>query len=148
MGKIENFKMLINGNWVDSSNKATFPSSNPTTVENWCNITEATVEDVDKSVEASYEAYSKGTWSKMTPTERGNYLRKLADVLASKSEELGKVETIDTGKMLKETKWQAKYISQFFNFYAGCADKVSGETLPIDKPDLFVFTNREPHKSL
>ena len=70
--------------------------------------------------------------------------RKLADILASKSEELGKIETIDTGKMLKETKWQAKYISQFFNFFAGCADKVSGQTLPIDKPDLFVFTNREP----
>ena len=80
----------------------------------------------------------------MTPTERGEHLRKLADILASKSEELGKIETIDTGKMLKETKWQAKYISQFFNFFAGCADKVSGQTLPIDKPDLFVFTNREP----
>lgn len=144
MGKIENFKMLINGDWVDSSNNTTFPSSNPTTGENWCNIPEATEEDVDRAVEAAYEAYSNGPWSKMTPTERGDYLRKLADVLASKSEELGKVETIDTGKMLKETKWQAKYISQFFNFYAGCADKVSGETLPIDKPDLFVFTNREP----
>ena len=45
MGKIENFKMLINGNWVDSSNNTTFPSSNPTTGENWCNIPEATEED-------------------------------------------------------------------------------------------------------
>ena len=80
----------------------------------------------------------------MTPTERGDCLRRLADVLASKSEELGRIETVDTGKMLKETKWQAKYISQFFNFFAGCADKVSGDTLPIDKADLFVFTNREP----
>ncbi|MEM6482828.1 MAG: aldehyde dehydrogenase, partial [Pseudomonadota bacterium] len=52
--------------------------------------------------------------------------------------------TIDTGKMLKETLWQAKYIAEFFHFYAGCADKISGETLPIDKPDLFVFTKREP----
>ena len=38
--------------------------------------------------------------------------------------------------MLKETRWQAKYISEFFQFFAGCADKISGETLPIDKPDL------------
>jgi aldehyde dehydrogenase (NAD+) len=144
MGKIENFKMLINGNWVNSSNGKTFPSSNPTTGENWCNIPEATEADVDQAVETAYEAYSNGPWSKMTPTQRGDSLRRLADVLASKSEELGKIETLDTGKMLKETRWQAKYISQFFNFYAGCADKVSGETLPIDKPDLFVFTNREP----
>ena len=94
MGKIENFKMLINGDWVDSSNNTTFPSSNPTTGENWCNIPEATEEDVDRAVEAAYEAYSNGPWSKMTPTERGDYLRKLADVLASKSEELGKVEKL------------------------------------------------------
>ena len=46
--------------------------------------------------------------------------------------------------MLKETRWQAKYIAEFFQFYAGCADKISGETLPIDKPDMFVFTKREP----
>jgi acyl-CoA reductase-like NAD-dependent aldehyde dehydrogenase len=46
--------------------------------------------------------------------------------------------------MLKETRWQAKYITDFFHFFAGCADKVNGETLPIDKPDMFVFTKREP----
>jgi acyl-CoA reductase-like NAD-dependent aldehyde dehydrogenase len=46
--------------------------------------------------------------------------------------------------MLKETRWQAKYIAEFFHFFAGCADKISGETLPIDKPDMFAFTKREP----
>jgi acyl-CoA reductase-like NAD-dependent aldehyde dehydrogenase len=71
-------------------------------------------------------------------------LRKLAELLADKSEELGRVETIDTGKMLKETRWQAKYIAEFFNFYAGCCDKVMGETLPIDKPDMIAMTLREP----
>ena len=144
MGRLENFKMLIDGEWVSSSDNRTFESENPTTGEGWCIIPEASTADVNKAVDSAYEAFAEGPWSKMTPTERGEYLRKLADILASKSEELGKIETIDTGKMLKETKWQAKYISQFFNFFAGCADKVSGQTLPIDKPDLFVFTNREP----
>ena len=80
----------------------------------------------------------------MAPTQRGHCLRRLADLLAERSEELGTVETRDTGKLLKETRWQAKYIAEFFHFYAGAADKISGETLPIDKPDMFVFTNREP----
>jgi acyl-CoA reductase-like NAD-dependent aldehyde dehydrogenase len=80
----------------------------------------------------------------MTPTERGKCLRRLAALLADESEGLGRTESIDTGKMLKETRWQAKYIAEFFQFYAGCADKISGETLPIDKPDMFVFTKREP----
>ena len=80
----------------------------------------------------------------MTPSERGKCLRKLAELLVEKSEELGRTESIDTGKMLKETRWQAAYIAEFFQFYAGCADKISGETLPIDKSDMFVFTKREP----
>lgn len=57
---------------------------------------------------------------------------------------LGEIETRDTGKMFKETRWQANYIAEFFHFYAGCADKIHGDTLPIDKPDMFVFTHREP----
>lgn len=138
------YKMLINGNWVKSSDGKTFDSKNPTSGAVWCSVPEATEKDVNRAVEAAYDAFESGPWSRMTPTERGDCLRRLADILASKSEELGRIETIDTGKMLKETKWQAKYISQFFNFFAGCADKVSGDTLPIDKADLFVFTNREP----
>ena len=46
--------------------------------------------------------------------------------------------------MFTETRWQAKYIAEFFHFYAGAADKIDGKTLPIDKPDMFVFTDREP----
>lgn len=80
----------------------------------------------------------------MLPTQRGQCLRKLAELLAENSEKLGRIESIDTGKMLKETRWQAKYIAEFFQFYAGCADKIAGDVLPIDKPDMFVFTNREP----
>jgi acyl-CoA reductase-like NAD-dependent aldehyde dehydrogenase len=65
-------------------------------------------------------------------------------LLAANSEKIGRIETRDTGKMFKETRWQANYIAEFLRFYAGAADKLHGETLPIDKPDMFVFTNREP----
>jgi acyl-CoA reductase-like NAD-dependent aldehyde dehydrogenase len=135
---------LINGDWVDSSDGGTFDSVNPTTGEIWSRIPEATEADVNLAVETAHLAFTKGPWSKLTPTERGKCLRKLGDLLAEKSEGLGRTESIDTGKMLKETRWQAKYIADFFHFFAGCADKVNGETLPIDKPDMFVFTKREP----
>ena len=46
--------------------------------------------------------------------------------------------------MLKETRWQAKYIAEFFQFYAAARIRIAGEVLPIDKPDMFVFTDREP----
>ena len=144
MSDIKNYQMLINGDWVDSSDGGTFDSVNPTTGEIWSRIPEATEADVNLAVETAHLAFTKGPWSKLTPTERGKCLRKLGDLLAEKSEGLGRTESIDTGKMLKETRWQAKYIADFFHFFAGCADKVNGETLPIDKPDMFVFTKREP----
>ena len=144
MSDIKNYQMLINGNWVDASDGGTFDSVNPTTGEIWSRIPEATEADVNLAVETAHHSFTKGPWSKLTPTERGKCLRKLGDLLAEQSEGLGRTESIDTGKMLKETRWQAKYIADFFHFFAGCADKVNGETLPIDKPDMFVFTKREP----
>ena len=144
MSNIKHYQMLINGKWVNASNDATFESINPTDGNVWCSVPEATEDDVNAAVLAADHAFNNGLWSTMSPTERGHCLRRLADLLADNSEKLGEIECIDTGKMFKETRWQAQYISEFFHFYAGCADKIHGETLPIDKPDLFVFTNREP----
>ncbi|MBI1386090.1 MAG: aldehyde dehydrogenase family protein [Rhizobiales bacterium] len=144
MSDLQRYQMLIDGEWVGASDGRTFESVNPTTGEPWALIPEATAEDVDRAVKAAWRAFSQGPWSRTLASERGRMLRRLADLLAEKSEALGRIETIDTGKMLKETRWQAKYIAEFFNFYAGCADKVHGETLPIDKPDMVTMTMREP----
>jgi len=144
MTGLKSYRMLVNAEWIDASDGKKFPSINPATSEAWAEVPEATAVDVDQAVRAAHHAFTEGPWASAVPTERGRYLRKLADLLADKSEELGRIETIDTGKMLKETRWQAKYVAEFFHYYAGCADKIHGETLPIDKPDLFVFTTREP----
>jgi len=144
MTGLKRYQMLIDGEWVEAEDGKTFESLNPSTGDAWATIPEATAGDVDRAVKAAYRAFTEGEWARALPTTRGKYLRKLADLLADKSEELGRTETIDTGKMLKETRWQAKYIAEFFHFYAGCADKVHGETLPIDKPDMCAFTMREP----
>ncbi len=138
------YSMLLNGQWSQSADGTLFDSVNPATGKVWSRIPEATAEDVDCAAKAAHAALYKGPWGKMTATERGYCLRRLGDLLAEHSQELGKIETTDTGKMLKETRWQAKYIAEYLHFYAGAADKISGETLPIDKPDMFVFTEREP----
>jgi aldehyde dehydrogenase (NAD+) len=144
MDEIKICQMLIDGAWVDSSDGKSFDSVSPVTGKPWARVPEASAADVDRAVRAADRAFTSGPWAAMTPSQRGKCLRKLGDLLADRSEDLGRAETIDTGKMLKETRWQAKYISEFFHFYAGAADKIAGEVLPIDKPDLFVFTNREP----
>ena len=144
MAKVVDYKMLVDGSWVGASDGGTFDSINPTTGNVWARAPEATEADVDMAVRAADRAFNDGPWANMSPTERGHCLRRLAELLVDHSEQLGQTEAVDTGKMLKETRWQAKYIAEFFHFYAGCADKIHGDTLPIDKPDLFVFTDREP----
>ena len=141
---MKRYQMLIDGAWVAASDNGSFTTIDPSDGRAWAEVPEATTADVNKAVEAAHRAFTTGPWAQMTPTQRGHCLRRLADLLAERSEELGTIETRDTGKLLKETRWQAKYIAEFFHFYAGAADKISGETLPIDKPDMFVFTNREP----
>ena len=144
MADIVDYKMLVDGDWIGASDGKTFDSINPATGQVWARAPEATVADVDRAVRAADRAFNDGPWASMSPTERGHCLRRLAELLVDQSEQLGHTEAVDTGKMLKETRWQAKYIAEFFHFYAGCADKIHGDTLPIDKPDLFVFTDREP----
>jgi len=139
----ERYQMLINGAWVDASDGARFDSQNPATGTVWATVPEATPADVDRAVQAA-DAALAGPWGAMTPTARGKCLARLADLLAANSEQIGRIETTDTGKMFKETAWQATYIAEYLHFYAGAADKIQGETLPIDKPDMFVFIDREP----
>ncbi len=143
MTDIQSFDMLIDGEWVQASNGQTFESSNPATNAVWATVPEATEADVNRAVAAAKNAL-EGEWGAMTPTARGKCLHRLGDLLAANSEELGRIETQDTGKMFKETAWQATYIAEYLHFYGGAADKIHGETLPIDKPDMFVFTAREP----
>lgn len=143
MSGVEALKMLIGGKWVAASDGGKFDSLDPSTGAVWATIPEATEDDVNQAVAAASNALA-GPWGQMTPTERGKCLYRLGDLLAAKSEHFGRIETRDTGKMFKETAWQATYIAEFLRFYGGAADKVNGDTLPIDKPDMFVFTNREP----
>ncbi len=144
MTNLKRYQMYINGEWTDAQDGATFTSTNPATGQSWAEVPEATEADVNRAVEAAHRAFKEGPWSSLTPTARGKMLRRLADILAQHSEDLGRCETVDTGKLFKETRWQANYISDFFHYYAGLADKVSGETLPIDKPDMMTMTIREP----
>jgi len=141
---MQHYQMLIGGDWVAASDGGTFETSNPANGKVWATAPEATADDIDRAVKAAHAACYEGPWASFTPTQRGACLRRLADLMAEKSEEMGAIETRDSGKMFAETRWQAKYISEFLMFYAGAADKISGDTLPIDKPDMFAFTNREP----
>ena len=99
--------------------------------------------DVDRAVKAAQNAF-EGEWPKLLPKERARYLRMIGDKLRENAEHLGKIETIDTGKLYRETYKQANYIAEYYDYYAGLADKVEGTVLPIDKPNIQAITTRIP----
>ena len=143
MSKIQNFKMYINGEWVESSSGKKIETLNPENNEVWATVPEANAKDVDQAVQAAQNAF-ENTWSKLHPRERAKYLRLIGEQLRANAEQLGKIETIDTGKLYKETKTQANYIAEYYDYFAGLADKVEGTVVPIDKPDMQVTTTRIP----
>ena len=143
MTKLKQYKMFIDGEWVDSDTKKTFETLNPENNKPWAVVPEASASDVDRAVKAAQKAF-EGEWPKLLPRERAKYLRAIADKLRKNAELLGEIETIDTGKLFRETKKQANYIAEYYDYYAGMADKVEGTVLPIDKPNIQAITTRVP----
>ena len=143
MTKLKNYKMFIDGEWLDSDTKKTFETLNPENNKPWAKVPEASAKDVDKAVQAAQKAF-EGEWPKLLPRQRGKFLRAIGEKLRKNAELLGKIETIDTGKLFRETNKQAHYIAEYYDYYAGLADKVEGTVLPIDKPNIQAVTTRVP----
>tara|TARA_B100000674_G_scaffold131928_1_gene101811 strand:+ start:820 stop:2301 length:1482 start_codon:yes stop_codon:yes gene_type:complete len=143
MSKLKQYKMYIDGNWVASETKKTFETLNPENNKPWAVVPEASAKDVDRAVRAAQKAF-EGEWPKLLPRERAKFLRAIGDKLRENAELLGEIETIDTGKLFRETKKQANYIAEYYDYYAGLADKVEGTVLPIDKPNIQAMTTRIP----
>jgi acyl-CoA reductase-like NAD-dependent aldehyde dehydrogenase len=143
MTKIQNFKMFIDGQWVKSESGQTIETLNPENNEVWATVPEANAKDVDRAVKAAQKAF-ENSWANLHPRDRAKYLRSLANQLRENAEHLGTIETKDTGKIFRETKTQANYIAEYYDYFAGLADKVEGTVVPIDKPDMQVTTTRIP----
>jgi acyl-CoA reductase-like NAD-dependent aldehyde dehydrogenase len=144
MSELKTYQLYIDGQWCNASDGATFESVNPANSESWAVMPAASEADVNQTVASAQRALYDGEWSAMTATQRGNLLRRLADLIEKNAIRLGDIETTDSGKLARETRSQTRYVADYYRYYAGLADKIQGATLPIDKPDMFVFTTREP----
>ena len=141
---MKEYQLYIDGKFCEASDGNRFESVNPATGEVWATVPAATEADVDRAVRGARRALIEGDWPAMTATQRGHLLYRLADLVADAAHHLGSVETTDSGKLAAETRAQSAYVSDYYRYYAGLADKIQGDTLPIDKPDLHVYTTREP----
>ena len=138
------FRLYIDGEFTEASDGGTIESINPANGQVWATAASANEADVNRCVEAAHRALFSGPWAEMTATQRGKMLYTLADAVAEDALRLGEIETTDSGKLAAETRAQTAYVADYYRYYAGLADKIQGATLPIDKPNMAVFTTREP----
>jgi phenylacetaldehyde dehydrogenase len=140
-------KMLINGKWVNAASGKTFPSYNPATGEVLAQVAEADREDINQAVKAAREAFEHGPWRRMTASERGRLVWKLADLLDQNIEEFAYLESLDNGKPLKIAKAADVPLAvDLFRYMAGWATKIEGNTIPISAPGAkyLAYTLKEP----
>jgi acyl-CoA reductase-like NAD-dependent aldehyde dehydrogenase len=141
---VREYKMLVSGEWVDARSGGTFESVNPYSGKVWATAPQAEPEDVDRAVRAARAAFDSGPWGRMTGTERARVMRRLAELIADNAEALARVESTDNGKLLREMSGQLGTVPDWYYYFAGAADKLQGDTIPSDKPNLFAYTRKEP----
>jgi phenylacetaldehyde dehydrogenase len=141
-------KILINGKWVDATSGKTFPTYNPATGEVLANIAAGDKEDIDRAVKAARAAFETGPWSKISPSERGRLIWKLADLLEKHAEEFAQLESLDNGKPLKIARVADLPLAiDHFRYYAGWATKIEGNTISLglaEQGKFHAYTVREP----
>jgi phenylacetaldehyde dehydrogenase len=140
-------RMLIDGRFVLAASGKTFPVYNPATGEVVAQVPEAETEDVDRAVIAARRAFDEGPWThKMSNSERGQLLWKLADLLQENLEEFAEIESLDNGKPLSVARVADVPLAvDMFRYMAGWATKITGSTLSFSSPGAFhSYTMREP----
>ena len=136
------FQLYIGGEFVDGGES--FPSLDPAAGEPWAEMPAATESDTGRAVDAAHRAFHSAEWRGTTAGARGKLLWKLADLLAENAADIARLESRDTGKVVRETTAQTAYAAEYYRYFAGLADKCEGRRPPMDKPDMEVFTRREP----
>ena len=134
--------MLIGGEWLAARSGETFETVDPFTGLPWATVPRGGVDDVDAAVRAARDAFE--TWGRTTGTERARLMRRLAELIAAQASRIAVVESTDNGKLIREMEGQMRGLADHYLYFAGAADKIGGETIPADRPDVLIYTLREP----
>jgi aldehyde dehydrogenase (NAD+) len=135
--------LFIDNEWRPASGGRTMEVINPATEEVIATVASADASDVDAAVAAARAALT-GPWGKMSARDRGRLVSRLADRLLERADEVARLETLHNGKPIFESRQiEIPAAAECLEYYAGWADKVMGETVPV-KGNYFTYTLREP----
>ncbi len=144
MVTIQHKQLLINGEWRDASSGETYSLINPATEEKLADVASGTVDDLNAAVDAARAAFASKAWRSMGGAGRSQALWRLADLIEREADEIAALETANQGKPIFESrKIDMPFLVQLFRYYAGWADKIQGETIPV-MPGFLNYTLKEP----
>ncbi|MGF3024959.1 aldehyde dehydrogenase [Methylobacterium aquaticum] len=136
--------LFIDGRFVAPRSGTYVPSYDPTTGEPWYEFAQGDSDDVAEAVASARAALADPAWRRMTQTDRGKLVRRLGDLVLENADALARLECRDNGKLLKEMRAQMRAIPDSYLYFAGMADKLQGDTIPVNKLDTLNFNLREP----
>ena len=141
--QVETPKFFVNGKWTAGSSTETFELRNPATGDTIGRAPRASKDDVREAIEAARRAFEVASWRDMEQTKRGKLLMQMAALMRQNFDELSKLETLNQGKPIRESKGDVAWAVRAFEYWAGAADKIEGETIPVT-PNRLTYTLREP----
>ncbi|NIN73415.1 MAG: aldehyde dehydrogenase family protein [Gemmatimonadetes bacterium] len=137
-------RLFIGNEFVGAADGSTFEVENPAEAETLAEVAEAKQADIDRAVAAARRAFESDEWQGLAARERGRLLNRLADLVEEKADELARIETLQNGKPYFESRQvDLPELVAILRYYAGWADKIHGETIPVAGPVLN-YTRREP----
>jgi aldehyde dehydrogenase (NAD+) len=136
-------RLFINGEQLDAGDGRTHDVVNPATEEVIASVAAAGEADVDRAVRSARETFESDKWRKMSARQRGEAVWRLGELILKNKDELARLETLNNGKPVFESMIDVRLTAATYKYYGGWADKIHGETIPVDGPFLN-YTLREP----
>ncbi|ESR25360.1 aldehyde dehydrogenase [Lutibaculum baratangense] len=137
------YQMLIGGEWTGGSGSERLDSVNPYTQEVWATLPQAGDADVARAIEIAHDTYVS-VWRGVNGRDRALMLNRLADLVEQNGPDLARIDTTDNGKVIRETGSQMKFAARNYRYFAGLADKLQGNTIPLDNGEMLDYTIVEP----
>jgi succinate-semialdehyde dehydrogenase/glutarate-semialdehyde dehydrogenase len=139
---VEDYRMLIDGEWVDSRSQMYIEVINPATEEAFARVPKATKEEVMQALKAAERAFPE--WAKLSSEERGVYLWQASNIVEERKEEIGQLLTREQGKPLKEAMEEIQKAIDMLRYYAEEGKRVYGQIIPNKDPQFQSFVIRQP----
>ncbi len=138
MPQLPDTRLIIGGERRAAADGATFTTSNPSTGEAICDVSQAGLEDLDLALRAARGAFESGVWSSVSATDRGHVLMAVSRLIRERAEDFARLEVLDAGHTIDDARWEANAMADVFEFYAGAANKHHGSVVPTQDTGLGV----------